>query len=168
MNINHSRAWLFTALGLVAVAAAGGAALGIRLNQVLPVEISLTREDYTRPPPGIYIEGRVAHPGFYSTPENATLAALLDQAGIEADADREGLRLIVPGTADNATPQKIDLNRAEGWLLASLPGIGDVRARAILDYRAEHGPFRQASDLLNVPGISPAVLERLRPFVTPG
>jgi hypothetical protein len=33
VNIKHNRAWLFTALGLVAVAAAGGAVLGARLHQ---------------------------------------------------------------------------------------------------------------------------------------
>jgi competence protein ComEA len=35
-----------------------------------------------------------------------------------------------------------------------------------VDHRLKHGPFRRLEDLLNVPGIGPATLERIRPWVT--
>ena len=168
MNINHSRAWLFTALGLVAIAATGGAVLGVRLHQNPVLEISLAGEAPGPPVAGIYIEGEVARPGFYPASDNTTLAALLGQAGLKAAADAGGIRLVIPAAGDNVTVQKIDLNRAEPWLLAALPGIGEVRARAIAEFRDTHGPFRRADDLLNVPGISPSVVDRLRPYVIPG
>jgi competence protein ComEA len=45
--------------------------------------------------------------------------------------------------------------------------VGPVTAQNILDYRAEHGPFRSVEDLDAVPGIGPARVEQLRDLVTP-
>lgn len=60
----------------------------------------------------------------------------------------------------------IDLNRASRSDLLRLPDIGTVRADAILTYRSEHGPFQTVDELLNVFGIGPAILERLRPYIS--
>ena len=46
-----------------------------------------------------------------------------------------------------------------------LPGIGPVTAIAIVEHRASHGPFRGPDDLLEVRGIGPATLEKLRPLL---
>ena len=46
------------------------------------------------------------------------------------------------------------------------PRVGPVTAQKILDYRAEHGPFRSV-DELDVPGIGPTRVEQLRDLVTP-
>jgi competence ComEA-like helix-hairpin-helix protein len=56
----------------------------------------------------------------------------------------------------------IDVNLADADLLATLPGIGPSLARRIADYRSEHGMFKATDDLLNVNGIGPATLERLK------
>jgi competence ComEA-like helix-hairpin-helix protein len=53
------------------------------------------------------------------------------------------------------------LNQATANQLDRLPGIGRVRAAAIVRYRDEHGPFASVADLRNVPGINPAQLQRL-------
>lgn len=53
------------------------------------------------------------------------------------------------------------LNTATAVQLDSLPGIGPARAAAIVRYRAEHGPFAAVADLARVPGINPALLQRL-------
>src|SRR5438270_2945535 len=60
---------------------------------------------------------------------------------------------------------RIDLNRASRVELLQLPGIGENLARRIEDYRTENGPFRGVNDLIEVRGIGPATLERLRPWV---
>lgn len=60
---------------------------------------------------------------------------------------------------------QIDVNEAERAALVQLPGIGDTLAGRIEEQRRRHGPFRSVEDLRQVPGIGPATLERLRPWV---
>ncbi|MCP9455410.1 MAG: helix-hairpin-helix domain-containing protein [Nitrospira sp.] len=59
----------------------------------------------------------------------------------------------------------VDLNRADINELESLPGIGAVLARRVMEYRESIGRFRTIEDLLAVKGIGPKTLERIRPFV---
>ena len=63
-------------------------------------------------------------------------------------------------------PQKVDINRAETWLLAALPGIGEARAQAIIDYRQRYGPFRDINELLKVPGIGDTIFEGIKRLIT--
>ena len=44
----------------------------------------------------------------------------------------------------------------------SLSGIGEVKADAILAYRAENGAFQSVEQLLEVSGIGEKTLEKLR------
>ena len=60
----------------------------------------------------------------------------------------------------------IDLNTASVADLTRLPGIGEKRAQAIVDYRTEHGPFQSAEQLLEVSGIGEATLEGLLDYIT--
>ncbi len=57
---------------------------------------------------------------------------------------------------------KVDLNSASPAALDALPGIGPARAASIVQYRAQHGPFRSVEDLGRVPGLGPAALARVR------
>lgn len=59
----------------------------------------------------------------------------------------------------------INLNAASEAELTLLPGIGPATAKRIVAYRAQYG-FRCIEDLLNVSGIGPAKLEKLRHQVT--
>jgi competence protein ComEA len=70
------------------------------------------------------------------------------------------------GAAPGAAPM-LSLATATAEQLDELPGVGPVTAQKILDYRAEHGPFRSVDDLDAVPGIGPARIEQLRDLVTP-
>jgi competence ComEA-like helix-hairpin-helix protein len=56
---------------------------------------------------------------------------------------------------------KVALNHASAAQLDRLPGIGPARAAAIVRYRDAHGPFASVADLRLVPGINPALLQRL-------
>lgn len=62
----------------------------------------------------------------------------------------------------------VDLNSASAKELQALPGIGPARASAIVRWRGEMGSFKTVDDLLEVPGIGPATLERLRALVFVG
>ena len=59
----------------------------------------------------------------------------------------------------------LDLNTATLSDLTRLPGIGQTKAQAILDWREAHGPFRAVEDLLSVDGIGEKTWETLRPYV---
>jgi competence protein ComEA len=59
----------------------------------------------------------------------------------------------------------VDLNRADVSELESLPGIGAVLARRVMEYRESIGRFQTIEDLLAVKGIGRKTLERIRPFV---
>jgi competence protein ComEA len=45
--------------------------------------------------------------------------------------------------------------------------VGPVLAQRIVDWRAANGPFRTVEELEKVPGIGPALRERLRPRIAP-
>ena len=60
----------------------------------------------------------------------------------------------------------INVNTATAEELETLTGIGPSLAQAIIDYRAEHGDFTAAEDLLNVQGIGEAKLEGFRAEIT--
>ena len=59
---------------------------------------------------------------------------------------------------------RIHFNTASAVNLAKAPGISPVLAEAIVKYRAEK-PFKQADDLLNVPGITKDVMKEINPQV---
>ncbi len=58
----------------------------------------------------------------------------------------------------------IDLNGADVYDLQRLPGIGEKRAQAIVEYREEHGPFQSVEDLGLVPGIGEGILAGLMDY----
>ncbi len=60
----------------------------------------------------------------------------------------------------------IDLNTAQKEQLMTLPGVGEVRAEAILAYRERYGPFRTVSELAAVESVGGAVLDLIRGRVT--
>lgn len=62
----------------------------------------------------------------------------------------------------------VDINAAGKDELMSLPGIGQVRAQAILDDRAANGPYRYPEDLLRVKGIGEGILEDILDQITTG
>ncbi len=59
----------------------------------------------------------------------------------------------------------VNVNTASVEELQLLPGVGEARARAIVDLRKQRGGFKSLGDLSDVKGIGEASLERLRPHV---
>lgn len=62
----------------------------------------------------------------------------------------------------------VNVNTADASELETLPGIGASKAAAIIQYRADHGPFKTVDDLDNVSGIGPSTLANIRDLVTVG
>ena len=62
----------------------------------------------------------------------------------------------------------ISINDADKESLMALPGIGEVLAQRILDYRDENGAFSAPEALLNVEGIGKKRLEEILDLITIG
>lgn len=62
----------------------------------------------------------------------------------------------------------IDINTAVKEEFMALPGIGEVLAQRILDYREENGAFSAVEDLMNVEGIGEKRMEDLLDLITIG
>jgi competence protein ComEA len=69
---------------------------------------------------------------------------------------------------DTGKDQRINVNTAPSSELVVLPGIGPKKAEAIVLYREANGPFATVDDLIQVKGIGPKTMEKLRPLITVG
>ncbi|MCS7251527.1 MAG: ComEA family DNA-binding protein [Anaerolineae bacterium] len=150
--------------------------------RIVPPPTPLPTPTFTPTWAYVYLTGAIHSPGVYTVPQGLRVWAILELAGgARSDADLEVLNLAAPvtdgmhlhvprkGEQSPATPParpRLDVNTASVAELERLPGIGSRTAQAIVDYRLKHGPFQRLEDLLMVPGIGPATLERIRPLVT--
>ena len=134
------------------------------------------------------VAGWVRRPGVYEFTEGARVIDAIDAAGgARSGAVLEALNLAAPLTdgtqilvpregQEGVAPAPVtggavagglvNVNSAIATELEELPGIGEVIAQRIIDYRTENGPFPTVDALLDVSGIGPATLEEIRDQVT--
>lgn len=60
----------------------------------------------------------------------------------------------------------VNINRANAAQLQTLNGIGPSKAQEIIKYRKAHGGFKSVDELVNVNGIGPKTVQKLKPQVT--
>ena len=133
----------------------------------------------------VYVSGAVRNPGVYTVSDGDRLDSVIEAAGgatDEADLSlinlalrvkdedhwhipKQGEPLPAVSSRGSGGSEKIDVNVADAPLLESLPGIGEVKARANVSYREANGPFSRVEDLLDVRGIGAATLEAIRDLV---
>jgi competence protein ComEA len=70
--------------------------------------------------------------------------------------------------ASLAAAAPVDINTASAEQLVELNGIGEAKAKAIIAYREEHGPFKSIEQLANVKGIGLKLVEKNRDAITVG
>ena len=71
-------------------------------------------------------------------------------------------------TSDEKNSALLDVNTASQDALAALPDVGDARAKAIVAYRRQHGPFNTVEDVKQVPGIEEEVFASIKDYLTVG
>ena len=157
--------WSLAAAVLVMIIIAGAVVIGLKSGRSRPIEISLNSTPSQEGE--IYINGEVNNPGIYPLGPGDTLEdVLLAAGGVTGDADLGRVELSVPEKGEVAAVQKVNINTADAWLLAALPGIGETRAQAIIAYRQQNGSFRDINELLNIEGIGSVTLDNIRDLVT--
>jgi competence protein ComEA len=107
-----------------------------------------------------------ARPGAFL--ESLNLAAVLVD-GTQILVPKEGAAPAPPGGevgGGTAPGGLVNVNAATSAELETLPGVGEVIAQAIVDYRTQNGPFTAVDQLLDVSGIGDATLENIRELVT--
>ena len=76
------------------------------------------------------------------------------------------LSLVLAFAAHAAAP--VNINTADATQLATLNGIGESKARAIIAYRETNGPFRSVEQLAEVKGIGLKTVEKNRASMNVG
>jgi competence protein ComEA len=160
------RFYIFITVFLIIALAVGGVMLLTNRNKIQPVELVLSQAALPQQGGEVYIGGAVVNPGIYPLREGETIQALLWDVGLELDADLDHIAIYIPEEGEEQSPQRVDINRAEPWLLEALPGIGETRAEAIVDYRNENGEFKRVEDLLQVKGIGEKTFDKIKDYIT--
>ncbi len=75
--------------------------------------------------------------------------------------------LSLPMFAAAGEPVNINTASAE-TIAAALNGIGDVKAKAIVEHREKNGAFKSAEELVNVKGVGLKTVEKNREFIRVG
>lgn len=132
----------------------------------------------------IYISGKVQNPGVYQLAVGSrVLDAVQKAGGFAANANQESInlaailededRLYIPevgesqiaGQQDGAQA-KLNINSASLADLDKLPGIGTVKAQAIIDYREQNGQFLSIEGIMKVPGFGAELFEQIKDKIT--
>lgn len=126
------------------------------------------------------IQGAIATPGVVYLPPGSRMIDVISAAGgltVNADTSlinqsarvSDGQMIVlptVPAAGDDTHSNLLNINTATADELTELPGVGDVLATRIVEYRDTHGPFQSIDDLGQVEGISTTLIESLRPLVS--
>jgi competence protein ComEA len=182
------KTWWAVALAIIgSFLAAGLLFLTVQQPRGQPVKL--------RPPPTaspilVQVAGGVMQAGLYSLPAGSRVTDAVQAAGglaPEADPDSlnlaailsdgeyvyvplsqaAGLPVRAPEIAGTSLPgERININMASQAELESLPGIGEITARAIIAYRTAHGSFATIEEIQEVDGIGPSTFEQIQDLIT--
>ena len=138
----------------------------------------------------VHVSGAVVREGVYRLNKGDRLIDLLKLSGAASNADLDGVNLaealtdgqkvLIPkktgniisndqvSTANKAerSTKMVNINSADEKGFDSLPGIGPVMAKKIVDHRNEKGRFSNIEELKEVPGISAKKFDKLKDHVS--
>jgi competence protein ComEA len=172
--------WLIVAVLSVPLLSGIAYLLNERLDD--PPELRISEGQAVPGDVRVYITGAVQKPGVYSVEDGDRWIDAVEAAGgPAADADLNAVNLsrraqdedhiFVPAygsfaVAGASQAPLININTAGEAELESLPGIGEVRARSIVQSRTAEGPFASIDDLLARNVIPESVFADIAPLIT--
>ncbi|MGY3749149.1 helix-hairpin-helix domain-containing protein [Vagococcus acidifermentans] len=142
------------------------------------------------------IKGAVKQPGMYAISENMRLIDMVERAGgflENADTSQVNysqlvsdqmviyvpekgeqltsatLQAAMQGTTPTSQAEnqgKVNINTADSAALQQLNGIGEKKAEKIIQYREQHGSFKNIEELMDVSGIGEKTFESLKDLIT--
>lgn len=102
-----------------------------------------------------------------SDPSQDTVAASGSSRSAQASAPSSAAKKPASSSKPPAKgSQVVNINTADKATLMLIPGVGEVIAQRILDYRSQYGAFSSADELVKIKGIGEKTLEKMRPYVT--
>jgi competence protein ComEA len=136
----------------------------------------------------IHISGAVINEGIFQLSPGDRVVDALKMAKLSQNADidslnlaeslKDGQKIVVPKIQmiNNFSPnspkdqpktgEKVNINTADEKELDSLPGIGAIMAKRIVEYRTEKGRFASIEELKEVQGISEKKFEKLKKYIS--
>ena len=172
--------WLIVAVFAVPLLSGIAYLVSNRLDGPEPLQIDTTGDVPTDI--RVYVTGAVQQPGVYPLQDGDRWIDALEAAGGAAiDANLNAVNLsrraqdedhvYVPPQGSSAVAGAsqsplVNINTADEAQLESLPGIGQVRARSIVQSRTSDGPFALIDDLLTRKVITQSVFDEIAPLIT--
>ena len=86
--------------------------------------------------------------------EDAILDAALEHAGVTASDEKT-----------SSSSGKVNINTAVAGELMTIPGIGESKASAIIEYRENNGAFKDTKDIMKIPGIKEGVYAKIKDHI---
>ena len=132
----------------------------------------------------VYVCGAVKNEGVYRLVENSRVFEAIEMAGgFTEDADRTTLNLareVTDGEQINVLTKEqaedvlkkiessgvVNINTATVSELTSISGIGESRAKAIIDYREKNGNFKSIDDIKKIDGIKEGLFSKIKDKIT--
>ena len=134
----------------------------------------------------VEIQGAVNAPGVFEVDKGTRVFSLISLAGgLSLDADirdlnqaaiasdgekiyikREGEELASEPSNGDTKDGKVNINTADSAALMTLPGIGEAKAKLIIDHRQKNGRFQSIEDITKISGIKGGLYEKLKDRIT--
>lgn len=91
---------------------------------------------------------------------------VFDTVKIKAETEMSEFLVTEPESTTARSVFTVNINTDDPFELTRLDGIGDAKAKAIIEYRKENGDFISIEEIMNVSGIGEALFEKIKNNIT--